>query len=168
MGSKRVGHNWATKHTEIACSSCGPPQDRLQWGNTVPPHPSAESWIKDLLRMALSTRARSSFPQPISPIRKLALASYSHLSEGRQKKQELQSNDLQSENHNQGKLIKMITWITALCNSVKLWVTLCWVTQDRWDMVESSDKTWSIGREWQTTSEFLPWEPHEQYEKAKR
>ena len=22
-------------------------------------------------------------------------------------------------------------------------------------------------REWQTTSEFLPWEPHEQYEKAK-
>ena len=23
-------------------------------------------------------------------------------------------------------------------------------------------------REWQTTSVFLPWEPHEQYEKAKR
>ena len=23
-------------------------------------------------------------------------------------------------------------------------------------------------REWQTTSVFLPWEPHEQYEKAKK
>ena len=35
-------------------------------------------------------------------------------------------------------------------------------------MVESSDKNvvyWR--REWQTTSVFLPWEPHKQYEKAK-
>ena len=39
-------------------------------------------------------------------------------------------------------------------------------TQDTQVMVESSEKNvvcWR--REWQTTSVFLPWEPHEQYEK---
>ena len=39
----------------------------------------------------------------------------------------------------------MITWITALCNSVKLWDTPCRATQDIWVMVESSDKMWSTG-----------------------
>ena len=46
---------------------------------------------------------------------------------------------------------------------------LCRATQDGQVMVESSDKNvvhWR--REWQTTSVFLPWEPHEQYGKAKR
>ena len=33
----------------------------------------------------------------------------------------------------------------ALSHSVKLWAMLCRATQDRWVMVESSDKTWSIG-----------------------
>ena len=37
-------------------------------------------------------------PQPVPPIRKLAQASYPHPSEGRQKKQELQSHGLQDEN----------------------------------------------------------------------
>ena len=40
-------------------------------------------------------------------------------------------------------------------------------TQDRCVMVESSDKTWSTGKGKETTSVFFPWEPHEQYEKAK-
>ena len=35
------------------------------------------------------------------------------------------------------------SWTTALSNSVKLWPVLCRATQDRWVMVESSDKTWS-------------------------
>ena len=39
------------------------------------------------------------------------------------------------------KLIKLITWTTALSNSMKLWAMLCRATQDRWVMVESSDKT---------------------------
>ena len=34
----------------------------------------------------------------------------------------------------------MITWITALCNSMKLWVMPCRVPHDRWGIVESSDK----------------------------
>ena len=38
-------------------------------------------------------------------------------------------------------LTKLITWITALSNSMKP----CRGTQDRQVMVESSDKTWSTG-----------------------
>ena len=34
------------------------------------------------------------------------------------------------------KLIELITWITALYNSMKLWAMLYRVTQDRWVMVE--------------------------------
>ena len=70
-----------------------------------------------------------------SPSHQEALqASYPHPSEGRQ-----------NENHNHRKLTKMITWATALCNSVKLWAMLHRSTQDRRVMVESSDKTWISG-----------------------
>ena len=37
----------------------------------------------------------------------------------------------------------MITWTTALSNSMKLWAMLCRATQDGQVMVESSDKMWS-------------------------
>ena len=50
----------------------------------------------------------------------------------------------QTENHNHRKLSNLITWTTALSNSVKLGVMLCRATQDRWVM-ECSDKTWSTG-----------------------
>ena len=50
-----------------------------------------------------------------------------------------------TKNHNHRKLIKLITWTTALSNSMKLWVMLCRATQDRQVIVESSDKTWSTG-----------------------
>ena len=43
------------------------------------------------------------------------------------------------------KLTKLITWTTALSISMKLWAMPCRGTQDRWDMVESSDKMWSTG-----------------------
>ena len=62
--------------------------------------------------------------------------SYPHTSKGRQ-----------NENHNHRKLTKLITWITALSNSMKLWAMPCRATQDWWVMVESSDKTWSTGKE---------------------
>ena len=62
-----------------------------------------------------------------SPIRKLAQASHPHPSEDR-------------ENGNHRNLIKMITEVTALCNSMKLWAMLYRVTQDRWVMVKSSGK----------------------------
>ena len=51
----------------------------------------------------------------------------------------------QNENHNQRKLIKLITWITALSNSMKIWAMACRATQDKWVMLENSDKKWSTG-----------------------
>ena len=38
------------------------------------------------------------------------------------------------------KLIKLITWTTALSNSMKLWAMPCRAIQDRWVMMERSDK----------------------------
>ena len=45
--------------------------------------------------------------------------------------------------NNHRKLIKLITWTTALSNSMKLLAKPCRATQDRQVMVGSSDKTWS-------------------------
>ena len=42
-------------------------------------------------------------------------------------------------------LFFMITWITVLCASMKLWAMSCRAIQDGQVMGESSDKTWSIG-----------------------
>ena len=83
-------------------------------------------------------------PQLVPPIRKLLQASYLYPSEGRQ-----------NENHNHRILTKLITWIIALSNSMKLWAMPCGATKmNGYDMV-----CWR--REWKTTSAFLPWEPHE-------
>ena len=82
--------------------------------------------------MALPIRTRPVSPT-VSPIRKLPQACYPYPSEGRQ-----------NENHNHRKLTKMITWTTALSNSLKLWAMPCRATQDRWSIVEGSDKTWPL------------------------
>ena len=39
----------------------------------------------------------------------------------------------------------MITWITVLCNSRKLWAIPCRATQEGQVTVDSSEKTWSTG-----------------------
>ena len=44
------------------------------------------------------------------------------------------------------KLTKLITWITALSNSVKLWAMLGRATKDGGVMVESSNQMWSTGK----------------------
>ena len=49
------------------------------------------------------------------------------------------------QNHNHRKLTSLITWTTALSNSMKMWAMLCRATQDGGVMVENSDKTWSTG-----------------------
>ena len=74
------------------------------------------------------------FLKSVPPIRKLTQTSYPPTAEGRQNK-----------NHNHRKLTKLITWTTYLFSSMKLWATLCRMTQDGWVMVESSDKMWSTG-----------------------
>ena len=73
-------------------------------------------------------------PQPVPPIGKLPEAPCPHPSEGRQ-----------NENHSHIKLTKLITWITALSISMKLWAMPCRVTQDRWVLVEGLDEMWSTG-----------------------
>ena len=83
--------------------------------------------------MAPPIRTRSSFPQSVFPTRKLPQASY-HL-----------SLDGQNENQNHRRLIKLITWTTALSNPMKLWAMSYRTTKDGWVMVESFDKTWSTG-----------------------
>ena len=65
------------------------------------------------------------------PIRKI---SYPYKSEG-----------TENENHIHGKLTKLITWTTALSNSMKLTAMPCRAIQDGRVMVESSDKMWSTG-----------------------
>ena len=52
---------------------------------------------------------------------------------------------IQNINHNDRKLTKLITWITALSNSMKLWSMPYRAIQDGRAMVESSDKMWSPG-----------------------
>ena len=79
MGSHRVGHDWS----DLAAAA-------------------AEDGLAHQNKTQFS-------PQPVSPIRKLAQASYPHSSEGRQ-----------SENYSQRKLTKLITWTTTLPDSMKL------------------------------------------------
>ena len=123
------------------------------------PHSSAENWIKDLLNMALPIRTRPSFPLSQSlPSGSFHKASYPSPSEGRQ-----------TENHSHRKLTNLITWTRALSNSVNLQAMPCRITQDRWVMVENSDKMWSTGEgNGKPLQHSCLENPHEQYEKAKR
>jgi len=110
-------------------------QFRPNYREGIQPHSSAENWVKDLLSMLRPHQSKTQIPpQLLPPIRKLPQASYPHPSEGRQ-----------NENHNHRKLTKLITWITAVCNSMKLWAMQCRATQDEQVRVESSDKMLSTG-----------------------
>ena len=72
----------------------------------------------------------------------------------------------QNGNHNYRKRTKLMTWITVLSNSIKLWAMLCRATENWWVMVESSDKTWST---WEGNGKpvFLPWDPMNNTKKQK-
>ena len=82
---------------------------------------------------------------PVPPIRKLPQASYTYAWEGRQ-----------NGNRNYRKLTKLITWIRALSNSMKLWAMLCRATQDGGVMVESSDKMRSLEKGMTNYFSILP------------
>ena len=86
--------------------------------------------------MALSIRTRPSFPLSQSLPSGSFHKPYPSQSEGRK-----------TENHNHRKLTNLITWTTALSNSMKLWAMPSRATQDGRVMVVSSDKMWSTG-EW--------------------
>ena len=84
--------------------------------------------------MALPTKATSPTATPPSLSSGSFYKPHPHPSEGRQ-----------NENHNHRKQIKLIIWTTALSNSMKVGAMPCRATQERWVMVEISDKTWSTG-----------------------
>ena len=84
--------------------------------------------------MVLPFRTRPSFPHSQSLPSGSFHQSLPYPAEGRQ-----------NESHNHRKLTKLITWITALSKSKKLWAMTYRATQDRWVTVESSEKTWSTG-----------------------
>ena len=69
-------------------------------------------------------------------------------------------------NHNHRKLANLITWTTALSNSMKLSHGLWGHPRQMGHGGEVWQNVVYWRREWKTTSVFLPWEPHEQYEKA--
>ena len=119
-------------------SSLPPPQFCLRSNNRegTQPCPSTENWNKDLLSMAHPSEQDPVFPTVSLSHQETSISLLSSSSEGGQ-----------NENYNYRKLIKLITCTTPLSNSKKLWAMLCRATQDRWVMVESSDKMWSTG-EW--------------------
>ena len=124
MGFHRVRHDWI----DLAAAA----NDR----EGTQPCPSTENWIKDLLSMAPSIRTRPRFTLSQS------LPSRSFIS--------LLSFSIRGQtdwNHNHRKLTNLITWTTALSNSMKLWAMPCRATKNGRVMVESSDKTWSTGEE---------------------
>ena len=64
-------------------------------------------------------------------------------------------------------LADLITWTTALSNSMKLSHAVWGHPRRTGHGGEVWQNVVHWRREWQTTSVFLPWEPHKQYEKAK-
>ena len=106
--------------TPLQYSCLENPMDRGAWQATLHGVAKNQTWLKWLTT--------------IPPTRKVPQASYSHPSECRQ-----------NENHNHTKLTKLITWITILSNSMKLWAMLCRATHDGRVMMGSSNKTKSTG-----------------------
>ena len=69
--------------------------------------------------------------------------------------------------HIHRKLVNMITRTTALSNSMKLSHAVWGHPRRTGHGGEVWQNVVHWRREWQTTSVFLPWEPNEQYERAK-
>ena len=74
----------------------------------------------------------------------------------------IQDKGRQDENHNHRKLI---TWITALSNSMKLWAMPCRATQTDRSWWTILTKRGPLEKGMAKHLVFLPWEPHEQYER---
>ena len=95
-----------------------------QQGENTDLCPSTENWVKDLLSLAPPIRIRPSFPFSQYLLSGSFLKSHPYPSESRQ-----------NENYNHRKLINLIPWTTALCNSMKLWAMPCRGTQNGWKVL---------------------------------
>ena len=104
-------------------------------GKEHSPAHQQEIRLKSFLSKPLPTKTRPSFPHRKS----LLLGSFD------KPLILIHQKGKQDENHKHRKLIKLITWTTALSNSMKLGAMPCRATQDGRVIVESSDKMWSTG-----------------------
>ena len=113
------------------------------------PHLSTENWIKGLLTMATPIRPR--FPHSQS------------LPSGSFHKPLIHMGADRMKTTIRKKLTKLITWITALSNSVKLWAMHAVYGLPKpdvsWWRVQT--KCGPLEKGMAPTSVFLPWEPHE-------
>ena len=134
--------------------------DRDAWHAAVHGIAKSQTWLNDWteLSMAAPIRTRPKFPHSQS----LPSGSFHNpLILIHQKADRMKTN--------LRKLTKLITWITALSNSMKLWAMPCRATQDSWVMVESSDKMWSTREGNGKLCQYSCFEnTYEQHEKAKR
>ena len=114
---------------------------------------SVENWIKHFLSMASPTRTRCSFPHcqslPSESFHKPLISIR------------------QSANHSHRKLTKLITWITAISNSMKISIMLWRAIWEGLGVVESSDNMWAMGKGNGKPSQYSPWGLHELCEKTK-
>ena len=131
LGSPGCSHKSFRRRSPLLLSPLPLPLPLPNYREGTQPDQSTENWIKDLLSMAPPIRFPHS--QALSSVSCHKLLILSH-HQGRQ-----------NENHSHRKQTRLITWITALFNSMKLWALPCKSTQDGWVMMESSDKMWSTG-----------------------
>ena len=100
-------------------------------GNNMFESQNNQNWIKDLLSTAPPIRTRPNIPLSQS------------IPSGSFHKPLMLLHQRADRMKTTRKLTNLIIWTTVLSNSMKLWVMPCRATQDRWVMVESSDKMWS-------------------------
>ena len=131
------------------------PLNKLQGGNTAP---SAENWIKELLSMALPTRAEQ---DPVLPTASpfFQEASTSLLSSSIRGEDRMKTTIIKNKpNWSHGSWHHLTQWNYEPC---------CGHPRQMGYGEEFWQNVVHWRREWQTTSAFLPWESHKQYEKAK-
>ena len=128
--------SWEAWHADISPFKgsqhyCHYPYHSLAWGQITEREHSPTHKQKTGLKITEHGIAHQNSPSH----QESSQASYPHPSEGRQ-----------NENHNHIKLTKLITCITTLPNSMKLWAMAYRATQVGWVMVESLDQMWSVGQ----------------------
>ena len=133
-GLLRSQGHWIQQSWELQHAGINPFGLRPNYREETLPLPSTANWIKDYWAWSHPTEQDPDSPTA-SPSHQEASTSLLSLS--------IRGRTEWKPQHR--KLNKLITWITALSNSMKLWAMTCSATQNGWDMEESSDKTWSTG-----------------------
>ena len=121
------------------------------------PGPSIEDWIKDLLSMALLIRTKHSFPLsqslPSGNFHKLLILIHQRAN----RMKTTNTENYPHRSHGQQPCLTQRNYEPCSLELPKM-------DGSWWKLRQNVGP---LRREWKTTSVLLPWEPHEQYEKAK-